>query len=55
VRWPIGGSHGRSGALPAACSAPGMKAAWQQLFHKTDVRTRSQLARAALEQYRDQL
>jgi DNA-binding NarL/FixJ family response regulator len=36
-------------------SETSVKAALQQLFHKTGVRTRSQLVRAALEQYRDQL
>jgi two-component system, NarL family, nitrate/nitrite response regulator NarL len=36
-------------------SESSVKAALQQLFHKTGVRTRSQLVRIALEQYRDQL
>jgi DNA-binding NarL/FixJ family response regulator len=36
-------------------SETSVKAALQQLFHKTGVRTRSQLVRAALEEYRDQL
>jgi DNA-binding NarL/FixJ family response regulator len=38
-----------------AISESSVKAALQQLFHKTGVRTRSQLVRIALEQYRDQL
>jgi two-component system nitrate/nitrite response regulator NarL len=36
-------------------SESGVKACLQQLFTKTGVRTRSQLVRIALEQYRDQL
>jgi two-component system nitrate/nitrite response regulator NarL len=36
-------------------SETAVKASLQQLFAKTGVRTRSQLVRAALEQYRDQL
>lgn len=36
-------------------SEGGVKAILQQLFNKTGVRTRSQLVRIALEQYRDQL
>jgi two-component system nitrate/nitrite response regulator NarL len=36
-------------------SESSVKAALQQLFHKTGVRTRSQLVRIALEEYRDQL
>ena len=36
-------------------SESSVKAALQQLFNKTGVRTRSQLVRIALEQYRDQL
>ncbi len=36
-------------------SESGVKACLQQLFGKTGVRTRSQLVRVALEQYRDQL
>ncbi|MBI4482301.1 MAG: response regulator transcription factor [Acidobacteria bacterium] len=36
-------------------SESSVKAALQQLFQKTGVRTRSQLVRIALEQYRDQL
>lgn len=36
-------------------SESSVKGALQQLFHKTGVRTRSQLVRVALEQYKDQL
>jgi two-component system nitrate/nitrite response regulator NarL len=36
-------------------SETAVKASLQQLFAKTGVRTRSQLVRVALEQYRDQL
>jgi len=36
-------------------SETAVKASLQQLFSKTGVRTRSQLVRVALEQYRDQL
>lgn len=36
-------------------SESSVKAALQQLFDKTGVRTRSQLVRVALEQYKDQL
>jgi two-component system, NarL family, nitrate/nitrite response regulator NarL len=36
-------------------SEPAVKASLQQLFAKTGVRTRSQLVRVALEQYRDQV
>ncbi len=36
-------------------SESSVKATLQQLFAKTGVRTRSQLVRVALEQYRDQL
>jgi len=36
-------------------SETAVKASLQQLFTKTGVRTRSQLVRVALEQYRDQL
>jgi two-component system nitrate/nitrite response regulator NarL len=36
-------------------SETSIKASLQQLFAKTGVRTRSQLVRVALEQYRDQL
>jgi two-component system, NarL family, nitrate/nitrite response regulator NarL len=36
-------------------SETAVKASLQQLFEKTGVRTRSQLVRIALEQYRDQL
>lgn len=36
-------------------SESSVKAALQQLFHKTGVRTRSQLVRIALERFRDQL
>jgi two-component system, NarL family, nitrate/nitrite response regulator NarL len=36
-------------------SETALKASLQQLFTKTGVRTRSQLVRVALEQYRDQL
>jgi len=36
-------------------SESSVKAALQQLFHKTGVRTRSQLVRIALERYQDQL
>ncbi len=42
-------------AARLAVSESSVKAALQQLFHKTGVRTRSQLVRIALEQYRDQL
>jgi len=42
-------------AARLAISESSVKAALQQLFHKTGVRTRSQLVRIALEQYRDQL
>jgi DNA-binding NarL/FixJ family response regulator len=37
------------------CSESAVKGILQQLFHKTGVRTRSQLVRIALEEYRDQL
>jgi DNA-binding NarL/FixJ family response regulator len=37
------------------CSESAVKGILQQLFHKTGVRTRSQLVRIALEDYRDQL
>jgi len=36
-------------------SESSVKAALQQLFSKTGVRTRSQLVRIVLEQYRDQI
>jgi two-component system, NarL family, nitrate/nitrite response regulator NarL len=36
-------------------SESSVKATLQQLFEKTGVRTRSQLVRVALEQYKDQL
>jgi DNA-binding NarL/FixJ family response regulator len=36
-------------------SESSVKATLQQLFHKTGVRTRSQLVRIALERYHDQL
>lgn len=36
-------------------SETAVKASMQQLFHKTGVRTRSQLVRVALEHYRDQI
>jgi two-component system nitrate/nitrite response regulator NarL len=36
-------------------SETAVKASLQQLFAKTGVRTRSQLVRVALEQYRDQI
>lgn len=42
-------------AARLSISESSVKAALQQLFHKTGVRTRSQLVRIALEQYRDQL
>src|SRR5207247_3201261 len=42
-------------AARLAISESSVKAALQQLFHKTRVRTRSQLVRIALEQYRDQI
>ncbi len=42
-------------AARLAISESSVKAALQQLFHKTGVRTRSQLVRIALEQYRDQI
>ena len=37
------------------CSESAVKGILQQLFHKIGVRTRSQLVRIALEDYRDQL
>jgi len=37
------------------CSESAVKGILQQLFHKTGVRTRSQLVRIALEEFRDQL
>jgi len=48
TRTGAGGGLGRLGLVAQGRNA-------QQLFHKTGVRTRSQLVRIALEQYRDQL
>ncbi len=42
-------------STPIAISESSVKAALQQLYSKTGVRTRSQLVRIVLEQHRDQL
>lgn len=55
LRGVFEGRANKEIAALLAISESSVKAALQQLFHKTGVRTRSQLVRIALEQYRDQL
>jgi DNA-binding NarL/FixJ family response regulator len=51
----LGGLSNKEIAAKSQVSESAVKAVLQQLFHKTGVRTRSQLVRIALEQYRDQV
>jgi two-component system, NarL family, nitrate/nitrite response regulator NarL len=55
LRGVLEGHANKEIAADLQISESSVKAALQQLFHKTGVRTRSQLVRIALEQYRDQL
>lgn len=55
LRGVLEGHANKEIAADLEISESSVKAALQQLFHKTGVRTRSQLVRIALEQYRDQL
>ena len=55
LRGVLEGKANKEIAADLQISESSVKAALQQLFHKTGVRTRSQLVRIALEQYRDQL
>lgn len=55
LRGVMEGHANKEIAADLQISESSVKAALQQLFHKTGVRTRSQLVRIALEQYRDQL
>jgi two-component system, NarL family, nitrate/nitrite response regulator NarL len=55
LRGVLEGLGNKEIAASLEISESSVKAALQQLFHKTGVRTRSQLVRIALEQYRDQL
>lgn len=55
LRGVLEGHANKEIAEDLRISESSVKAALQQLFHKTGVRTRSQLVRIALEQYRDQL
>jgi DNA-binding NarL/FixJ family response regulator len=55
LRGVFEGQANKEIAAALGISESSVKAALQQLFQKTGVRTRSQLVRIALEQYRDQL
>lgn len=55
LRGVLEGHANKEIAADLEISESSVKAALQQLFHKTGVRTRSQLVRIALEQYRDEL
>jgi PAS domain S-box-containing protein len=55
LRLLVQGLANKEIASRLAISESGVKNSLQQLFAKTDVRTRSQLVRVALEQYRDLL
>ncbi len=55
LRGVLEGNANKEIAANLQISESSVKAALQQLFQKTGVRTRSQLVRIALEQYRDQL
>ena len=55
LRGVFEGRANKEIAAALAVSESSVKATLQLLFHKTGVRTRSQLVRIALEQYRDQL
>jgi two-component system nitrate/nitrite response regulator NarL len=55
LRGVFEGQANKEIAAQLGISESSVKAALQQLFQKTGVRTRSQLVRIALEQYRDQL
>jgi two-component system nitrate/nitrite response regulator NarL len=55
LRMVLEGRQNKEIAAALAISESGAKALMQQLFNKTGVRTRSQLVRVALEQYRDLL
>ena len=55
LRGVFEGQANKEIAVQLGISESSVKAALQQLFQKTGVRTRSQLVRIALEQYRDQL
>jgi two-component system, NarL family, nitrate/nitrite response regulator NarL len=55
LRYLLEGLSNKEIAGNLDISESGVKAILQQLFNKTGVRTRSQLVRIALEEYRDQL
>ncbi len=55
LRGVFEGQANKEIAAHLGISESSVKGALQQLFHKTGVRTRSQLVRIALEQYRDQI
>jgi len=55
LRLVVQGLANKEIAGRMAISESGVKNTLQQLFGKTEVRTRSQLVRVALERYRDML
>lgn len=55
LRGVFEGQANKEIASQLGISESSVKAALQQLFHKAGVRTRSQLVRIALEQYRDEI
>ena len=55
LRFIFQGMSNRNIAAQLGISESGAKSSLRQLFDKLGVRTRAQLVRVALEQYRDQL
>jgi two-component system, NarL family, nitrate/nitrite response regulator NarL len=55
LRLILEGHANKQIAHELECSESSVKGIIQQLFHKSGTRTRSQLVRATLEQYRDQI
>lgn len=55
LRLILEGHANKQIAYELQCSESSVKGIIQQLFHKSGTRTRSQLVRATLEQYRDQI